>query len=149
LESNVDYKPEYESINFLLSIICRAQRGKMSEALTEIGLYAGQEMFLWQLWRQDGLTQSQMVERMCVQPPTVSKMLDRMEKAGLVERRPDSEDSRFSRVYLTEQGHRSQRSVRAIWTNIEQRITEGLNVEERLLLRRLLMQVHENLTRYP
>lgn len=145
----MNYKPEYESINFLLSTICRAQRGKMSEALTEIGLYAGQEMFLWHLWRQDGLTQSQLVERMCVQPPTVSKMLDRLERTGLVERRPDSEDSRISRVYLTEQGHRSQRAVRDIWTDLEQRITEGLNVEERIVLRRLLLHVHENLTRNP
>lgn len=145
----MNYKPEYESINFLLSMICRAQRGKMSEALTEIGLYAGQEMFLWHLWRQDGLTQSQLVERMCVQPPTVSKMLDRLERTGLVERRPDSEDSRISRVYLTEQGHRSQRAVRDIWTDLEQRITEGLNVEERIVLRRLLLHVHGNLTRNP
>jgi DNA-binding MarR family transcriptional regulator len=145
----MNYKPEYESINFLLNMICRAQRGKMSEALTEIGLYAGQEMFLWHLWRQDGLTQSQMVERMCVQPPTVSKMLDRLERTGLVERRPDSEDSRISRVYLTEQGHRSQRAVRDIWTDLEQRIAAGLNVEERIVLRRLLLQVHENLTRNP
>ena len=145
----MNYKPEYESINFLLGMICRAQRGKMNEALTAIGLYAGQEMFLWHLWRQDGLTQSQMVERMCVQPPTVSKMLDRMEKAGLVERRPDAEDSRISRVYLTEPGHRSQLAVRDIWTNVEQRITEGLNVEERIVLRRLLLQVHENLNRNP
>ena len=145
----MNYKPEYESINFLLSMICRAQRGKMSEALTEIGLYAGQEMFLWHLWREDGLTQSQMVERMCVQPPTVSKMLDRLEKVGLVERRPDSEDSRISRVYLTEQGHRSQRPVRDVWTDLEQRIAAGLNVEERIVLRRLLLQVHENLTRNP
>ena len=145
----MNYKPEYESINFLLNMICRAQRGKMSEALTEIGLYAGQEMFLWHLWRQDGLTQSQMVERMCVQPPTVSKMLDRLERTGLVERRPDSEDSRISRVYLTEQGHRSQRAVRDIWTDLEQRIVAGLNVEERIVLRRLLLQVHENLTRNP
>src|SRR5215471_5899924 len=97
-------KPEYESINFLLGMICRAQRSKMSEALTAIGLYAGQEMFLWHLWRQDGLTQSQMVERMCVQPPTVSKMLDRLEKAGLVERRPATSNSNLSQVYLTELG---------------------------------------------
>jgi DNA-binding MarR family transcriptional regulator len=130
-------------------MICRAHRGKMGEALTEIGLYTGQEMFLWHLWRQDGLTQSQMVERMCVQPPTISKMLDRLEKAGLVERRPDPEDTRISRVYLTEQGHRSQRAVQDIWTNLEQRISEGLSVEERIVLRRLLLQVHENLTRNP
>jgi DNA-binding MarR family transcriptional regulator len=145
----MNYKPEYESINFLLGIVCRAQRGKMSEALTAIGLFAGQEMFLWQLWRQDGLTQSQLVERMCVQPPTVSKMLDRLERAGLVERRPDTEDSRHLRVYLTEQGHRSQRAVRDIWTKLEQQITEGLSVEERIVLRRLLLHVHENLTRDP
>src|SRR5260370_5326447 len=106
-------------------MICRAQRGKMSEALTEIGLYAGQEMILWHLWRQDGLAQSQMVERMCVQPPTVSKMLDRLERTGLVERRPDSEDRRISLVYLTEQGHRSQTALRDIWTALEQRFLAG------------------------
>ena len=145
----MSHKPEYENINFLLSMICRAQRSKMNEALTAIGLYAGQEMFLWHLWQQDGLTQSQMVERICVQPPTISKMIDRMEKAGLVERRPDAEDSRISRVYLTEQGRRSQLAVRDVWTNIEQRITEGLNIEERIVLRRLLLQVHENLNHNP
>jgi MarR family transcriptional regulator, organic hydroperoxide resistance regulator len=142
-------KPEYESINFLLGMVCRVQRSTMSDALAEIGLYAGQEMFLWHLWRQDGLTQSQMVERMCVQPPTVSKMLDRLEKVGLVERRPDAENSRISRVYLTEQGHRSQRAVRDVWTSVEQRIAAGLSVEERIVLRRLLLHVHENLTHDP
>ena len=139
-------KPEHESINFLLGLICRAQRGQMNDALTDIGLYAGQEMFLWQLWRQDGLTQSQMVERMCVQPPTVSKMLDRMEKAGLVTRQPDSEDSRISRVYLTEQGRESERAVCDVWNTQERRMIENMTVEERILLRRLLLQVHENLT---
>jgi DNA-binding MarR family transcriptional regulator len=149
MENNVNYGPEYESINFLLGTICRAQRGKMNEALTAIGLYAGQEIFLWHLWRQDGLTQSQMVERMCVQPPTVSKMIDRLEKAGLVERRPDTEDSRISRVYLTEQGRKSQAAVRDIWVSIEQQITGGLSIEERIVLRRLLLQVHENLNYSP
>src|ERR1700726_2183941 len=142
-------KPEYESINFLLRMICQAQRNQMSDALAEIGLYAGQEMFLWHLWREEGLTQSQLVERMCVQPPTVSKMLDRLEKAGLVERRPDAENSHLSRVYLTEQGNIQKLAVRAIWTDIEQRLTRRLSVEERIVLRRLLLQVHENLIHSP
>src|SRR5215469_1567432 len=116
-------RPEYESINFLLRVIGQVQRNQMSDALGEIGLYAGQEAFLWHLWRQEGLTQSQLGERMCVQPPTVSKMVDRLEKAGLVERRADTENNHLSRVYLTEQGHACQRDVRAIWTNMEQRLT--------------------------
>jgi DNA-binding MarR family transcriptional regulator len=142
-------KPEYESINLLLRMICQAQRSQMSEALAEIGVYAGQEMFLWHLWHEEGLTQSQLVERMCVQPPTVSKMLDRLEKAGLVERRPDAENSHLSRVYLTELGKVRQRDVRGIWTTMEQRLTQGLSIEERIVLRRLLLQVHENLKRSP
>jgi MarR family transcriptional regulator, organic hydroperoxide resistance regulator len=142
----MDDKPEHQSINYLLGMIGRLQRTQMNEALMDIGVYAGQEMFLWHLWRQDGLTQSQLVERLCVQPPTVSKMLDRMEKAGLVTHRPDLEDSRISRVYLTEHGRRSQEAVRAVWKDIEQRLTKRLSVEERLLLRRLLLQVYENLS---
>lgn len=143
------YKPEHESINFLLGVIGRLQRTQMNEALAAIGIYAGQEMFLWHLWREDGLTQSQLVERLCVQPPTISKMLDRMEKAGLVTRRPDPDDSRASRVYLTEQGRKSQDAVGEVWKNIELRLSEGMSLEERLLLRRLLLQVHENLTHKP
>src|SRR5260370_2084734 len=121
----MDYKPEYESVNFLLGMICRAQRTQMNEALTAIGLYAGQEMFLWHLWREDGLTQSQMVERMCVQPPTVSKMLDRMEKAGLVTHRPDPADSRVSRVCLTKQGPRPHQALRDVSPPATHRITTG------------------------
>src|SRR5258706_12540781 len=102
-------------------------------------------MFLWHLWREDRLPQSQMVERMCVEPVSVSKMLDRLERTGLVERRPDSEDSRISRVYLTEQGHRSQRAVRDIWTDLEQRIVAGLEFLVRDMVGRLVPQVHQKL----
>jgi DNA-binding MarR family transcriptional regulator len=137
---------EHECINFLLGGIGRLQRAQMNEALSSVGVYAGQEMFLWHLWRQDGLTQSQLVERMCVQPSTVSKMLDRMEKAGLVMRQSDPGDSRASRVYLTEQGRRCQDAVGKVWKDIEQRLTEGMSLEERLLLRRLLLQIYENLS---
>jgi DNA-binding MarR family transcriptional regulator len=133
----------------LLNQICRLKRSQMNEALTAVGLYAGQEMFLCHLWREDGLTQSQLVERMCVQPPTVSKMLVRMEKAGLVTRRDDPEDSRVSRVYLTEQGCACEQAICGIWQNQEQRLNAGLSLEERVLLRRLLLQVRENLLHTP
>ena len=139
-------KPENETISFLLGQICREQRGLANEELTKVGLYAGQEMFLCQLWQHDGLAQSQLVEQMCVQPPTISKMLDRMQKSGLVVRRPDPEDSRISRVYLTAQGRSLQASVCGVWAHLEERVSEGLSVEERLLLRRLLLNVYQSLT---
>jgi len=70
-----------------------------------------------------------------------------MSKAGLVERRTDSEDQRVSRVYLTNEGHSLQEPVEGVWHELEAQCLANLTLEEQILLRRLLLQVYENLTR--
>lgn len=135
-----------QTISYLLAQICKAHRSAASDILAEVGLHAGQEIFLLQLWRQDGLTQTQLADSMCVQPPTVNKMLNRMESAGLVTRRQDAEDSRISRVYLTDKSRDLQKAVEEIWTRLENRTLANFTLEERVLLRRLLLQMHANLT---
>lgn len=134
-----------QSISFLLAQICKAHRGCADEALGEIGLHVGQEMFLWHLWEQDGLTQSELAAQLCVQPPTVNKMLSRMESAGLLERRADMDDNRVSRVYLTEQSRSLQASVTQVWEKLEARTVANLSAEESAILSGLLLKVLENL----
>lgn len=134
-----------QTISYLLAQICKAHRSAASDILAEVGLHAGQEIFLLQLWQQDGLTQTQLADSMCVQPPTVNKMLNRMESAGLVTRRQDAEDSRVSRVYLTDKSRDLQDAVKEIWTRLESRTLANFTLEERVLLRRLLLQMHANL----
>jgi DNA-binding MarR family transcriptional regulator len=138
-------KPMPQTISYLIAQISKAHRGCAGDALAGVGLYPGQEMFLLQLWDHNGMTLSQLAEKMCVQPSTITKMLARMEKAGLVERRMDAEDSRVSRVYLTEQSQYLQNAVEQAWDNLEERTIANFSTEERILLRRLLMQVYENL----
>jgi DNA-binding MarR family transcriptional regulator len=70
-----------------------------------------------------------------------------MEKAGLVERRHDAEDQRISRVYLTEAGRGQQAGVEQAWRKLEDEIFAGFTLEERVLLRRLFLQMRENLMR--
>jgi DNA-binding MarR family transcriptional regulator len=141
----VEYQEQQDSIAFLLGSICRAKRALVGDAMAKVGLYAGQEQLLWSLWQEDGLAQSQLVDRICVQPPTVSKMLDRMEKSGLVTRRPDPEDSRCTRVYLTDEGRALEKSVRSLWLGLEDRLTENLTPEERAQLHDLLTRVRQSL----
>ncbi len=76
-----------ESTGYLMAQVCKLHRNKASELLSDIGLYVGQEMFLVHLWQQNGLTLSEMADNLCVRPATITRMLERMEKAGLVERR--------------------------------------------------------------
>ena len=135
-----------ETISYLLVQICRAHRGFAESELEKIGLHAGQEMFLLRLAEDEGQSQSQLAEKMCVQPPTINKMLSRMEAANLVERRMDAEDNRATRVYLTEQGHALQSSIENVWRQLEEKTIASLTSDEQILLRRLLLQVQANLS---
>ncbi|MCH7611612.1 MAG: MarR family transcriptional regulator [Chloroflexi bacterium] len=135
-----------ESTGYLLAHVCKTHRNKAAELLAAIDLYVGQEMFLLQLWRSDGLNLSEMAELVHVQPATASRMLDRLEAAGLVKRRQDSEDGRVSRIFLTQEGHNLREPVRNVWAELESISMANLTTDERILLRRLLLQVYQNLT---
>ncbi len=134
-----------ETIGYLLVGVCRAHRNRAAEALARVGLYVGQEWILLRLREQEGMPQSELAEVCSVEGPTMSKALQRMERAGLVERREDPADARVSRVYLTEQGRTVTGSVDELWADLERRTVAGLSLEERVLLRRLLLQLERNL----
>jgi DNA-binding MarR family transcriptional regulator len=138
-------KPFPETIGALLVQICRAHRNKAQELLSRIDLYPGQEFLLLNLWPKDGLTHTEVAENLCVQPATVTRMLDRLVKTGLVQRRTDADDQRVSRVYLTETGQELLQPIEQVWQELEEVSFANLTLEERLLLRRILLQVNENL----
>jgi DNA-binding MarR family transcriptional regulator len=138
-------KPFSETIGALLVQVCRAHRNKAQELLARIDLYPGQEFLLLSLRPKDGLTHSEVAENLCVQPATVTRMLDRLVKTGLVARRTDAEDQRVSRVYLTEKSRELLQPIEQAWQELEEISFANLTLEERLLLRRILLQVNENL----
>lgn len=133
------------SITYLMVKVARAHRALVSNALTDFNLHIGQERLLMELWYEDGLTQTELAIRLCIEPPTLTKMLSRLEKTQLLEKRRDVSDARVSRIYLTDKGHSFQKSVTKLWFDIEATILAELSTEERLLYRRLLMQIHQNL----
>jgi len=129
----------------MLAHACKLHRQRAEALLNEIGLHVGQEMLMCGLWEKEGITQTELAEHMMIQPATVTNMLQRLEREGLVDRRPDIEDQRISRVYPTEKGRNIEEEVQEKWTQLEQEAFGGLSVEESVLLRRLLLQVYQNL----
>ncbi len=134
-----------ETTGYTLAKICRAHRGNVGELLADVGLHVGQEMVLIELWREDGLRGGELAERLGVEPPTVTKMLRRLERCGLVSRRQDPEDARSFRVYLTEEGRSLEVPVVRCWEGVEEKSLRGLSVEERRTLHTLLTKVRANL----
>jgi MarR family transcriptional regulator, organic hydroperoxide resistance regulator len=138
-------KPLRETLSHTLARTCKAHRGLAGTVLAQVGLYPGQEMILVELWEGDRLTQTEIAERLGVQAPTVTKMLQRMEEAGWVERYACPGDSRATRVVLTERGRALKAQVESAWSELEERTLDGLTEEERQYLQALLSRLRGNL----
>jgi DNA-binding MarR family transcriptional regulator len=113
----------------------------------ELGLHRGQPFLLAVLWEQEGITHSELANRMQVSPATVTNMLKRMEKAGFVERRPDAEDQRVSRVYLADAGREIRGRVDRHWQEVEAQVFGTFSEQESETLRELLTRVQQELVR--
>jgi DNA-binding MarR family transcriptional regulator len=138
---------EPETMDHLLAQVCHLHHSRAHTLLEAIGLYRGQPPVLHALWEREGLTHTELAERLHVTPATITKMLQRMETAGFVARQPDAEDQRVSRVYLAEAGRSIRNEVQAVRQMMENETFGGFTPEERLLLRRFLLQMRENLLR--
>ena len=134
-----------ETSGYLLAKVCRAHRGNVGALLSGVGLHVGQEMVLLELWKEDGLKGGELADRLGVEPPTVTRMIRRMEGYGFVERRPDPADARSFRVHLTDKGRALEEPVARIWREVEEKTLRGISPEEMLVLRRLLARIRENL----
>ena len=137
---------EPESLDLLLAQVSHLHYSRAHALLEAIGLYRGQPPVLRALWEQDGLTQTQLAERLHVTPATMTKMLQRMEKAGFVMRRPDKQDRRVSRVHLTPAGRAIRAQVQVVWRTMERETFAGLTEAQRASLRRSLKKLRQNLT---
>lgn len=134
-----------ESVSYNLVKLCKQYFNYLNVVLGEYGLYEGQHNLLMQLWEKDGLAQSEICQRLHIEPASASKSIERIENAGFVERRPDPDDARANRIYLTEHGRALETPVRLALADAEERLLADMSLEERLLLRRLLLQMRDNL----
>lgn len=136
-----------DSLNYLFIQVAKAHRARTHELLSALGLHVGQEMILVALWMQDGQTLSQLAERLEVQPPTITKMVQRMEISGIVKREASQEDSRVSHIFLTIKGKSLQAKIEKIWEKVEREFVSELSKEEKLIFQKLLVKAKEGLNK--
>lgn len=114
----------------------KSTRGPVSAVLAERGLHPGQDLMLAALWRQDGVTQAELVARLGIEAPTVSRALQRLERVGYVRR--EAGRGRSRRVYLTDEGKALRRPVEQAWRNADRRIGRVLGPADTATLSRIL-----------
>jgi len=91
-----------DSAGYLANHMARLFEKGLARRIAPLGLRPAQFMVLLELWREDGLTQRDLVERLDVEQATMANTLSRMERDGLVAREDDPRDKRVRRVRLTD-----------------------------------------------
>jgi DNA-binding MarR family transcriptional regulator len=115
-----------------------AHRQLMFRVFSEQDAHPGQAFCLRILADRDGMSQRDLARALHLSSPTVTAMLQRMEKAGMVERRQDVEDARVTRVQLTAEGRARECELRAVLGAAIGAVLDPLPVTDRFDLERLL-----------
>lgn len=119
----------------------KAVRGAAEEALQQHGVRLGQNLLLDALVEGDGQSPGELAAVLGVSTPTVVKMGQRMEAAGLLVRRPDEHDRRLVRLALTRAGRRAQLAATEELRALSTRATAGLSKQQRLQTIKALQEV--------
>lgn len=136
-----------ESIGFLLNDSARLFRRAFNARTRDMGITALQWRLISYLKRHEGIRQGPLAELIEVEPITLSRMVDRLEDAGLIERRADPTDRRAWRLHLTPRAAGLMSNARDLTETLTEEATEGLSAAELDQLVTLVERVRANLSR--
>jgi len=135
-----------DSVAYLIADNARMIRRSFDARVRELGMTGPQARLLMMLWKGEGENQGFYADRLEVEPISLCRMLDRLEEAGLVERRRDPADRRAWRLFLTDRSRELIDQIRAKMVPLEDMILSGIDPAARLSLATMLDSVRDNLS---
>jgi DNA-binding MarR family transcriptional regulator len=114
--SEVTLSPELVADD-LRPVLLRLAR-ELRKETEQLGVTARQATLLWLIKRSPGLSLAELAAEEGISPPALSGHVDRLERAGLVERVRSTEDRRRVGLRLTEDGVKLMRRIRARRTTL-------------------------------
>ena len=134
------------TLGFLVSDLARLLRRNMDRRLQSLGLTQAQWRAIVHLSRSEGMTQATLAESLEIQPITLTRLIDRMQSAGWVERRTHPLDRRAVQLYLTPQSQPILEEMHARATDTLNDATRGVAPRALRQLAATLEQIKHNLT---
>lgn len=117
------------SSGYLFNHLARLFAGALQDGIRPLGLSTGVFPIMVHLWDQDGLTQKELVDRVGIEQATMANTLTRMERDGLVKKRPDVEDRRAHRAWVTLYGKTLRKPALTIATEENASVLAGSSVQ--------------------
>ncbi len=130
---------------FLLKDVVRLMGRNFERRIAPLGMTQSQWRALLRLARKEGVNQASLAEQLDIRPISMTQTIDRLQAAGLVERRPDPDDRRAVRLYLTEAARPLLRQIDGLIAATLEEALAGLSEAARHQLVEQLARIKENL----
>jgi len=120
-----------------------ALRKAFGRRVASIGVTGAQWKVLFKLTLKPDLRQTDLADLLDIEPITLTRIIDRLQEAGLVERTPDPTDRRAWRLHVTEKAQPVVEQLRAIANDMTAEVFAGIDPQDIEITRRVLAQVRE------
>ena len=128
----------------LFTDLVRAHTAHIDRTLSELGLSNGQGGVISSLGRCGPMTQNELARFRQVSPATISVMINRMERDGMVQRN-SRDGTRANRIDLTDRGRELYKAIDALMARQPSVVFAGLSDEELEQARVLFEKLHKNI----
>jgi DNA-binding MarR family transcriptional regulator len=135
------------SIGYLLRDTARRILSDLTARLGPHGVSLPQYFVLRELWREEGLTQREIANRVGVLEPTMVTTIDALERLGLIVRERSTTDRRKTHIQLTPEGLTLRDTLQGYAASVLDRALDGIDDDEIVVLRRTLHRIKANLDR--
>ncbi len=124
-----------------LSLLYRQMMKDLERELSPLELGPGRYLYLFGLYIEDGRKQQGLADAIGIDKAATTRALARLEESGYIKRRPDPNDRRATRVWLTSKGRKLQPQLEVAAVHCIENMTVVLDTKERNELRRLLTKM--------
>ena len=136
-----------ETLPFEIAETAHALRKAFDRRAVGMGVTRAQWKVLFRLQRQPGLRQIELADMLDIEPITLSRIVDRLEEATLVERVADPNDRRAWRLHVTARAQPLIAKLRAVADEMIAEAFAGIDPNDIAITRAVLGRVRENATR--
>jgi DNA-binding MarR family transcriptional regulator len=136
-----------ETLPFEIGETAHALRKAFDRRAVGLGVTRAQWKVLFRLTRQPGMRQIELADMLDIEPITLSRIVDRLEEAGLVERVADPADRRAWRLHVTARAEPLVEKLRALADEMIAEAFSGIDPKEIEITRAVLGRVRENASR--
>ena len=136
-----------ETFPFEISETAHALRKAFDRRAVGLGVTRAQWKVLFRLEREPGLRQIELADRLDIEPITLSRIVDRLEEAELVERVADPADRRAWRLHVTAKAQPLIEKLHALADEMIAYAFAGIDPQDIAVARAVLGRVRENASR--